>query len=130
MKIEKLLNKYNLPNLLVGSDGQDLINKSLVFESIELNGRSSAEVHWLFKPEQAQGSAAAVIRYFPGGSAPAHMHIGYELIYMLEGEMETTTGTVKENDLILLEPGSVHASKSTKGCIALIVWQQRVRHLD
>ncbi|MGD6740055.1 cupin domain-containing protein [Photobacterium leiognathi subsp. mandapamensis] len=120
----------NLPNFLRGLAEESLRTEQLNFVPIEMNGRACAEVHWLFKAEQANGAAAAVIRYYPGGSAPPHLHTGYELIYMLEGEMKTSTGTVKKNDLILLEPDSIHASCSDKGCIALIIWQQAVQPLS
>lgn len=126
MQTDINMQSESLPNFLLGLAHASLQKKDLEFEPIQTNGRSSAEVHWLFKAEQADGSAAAVIRYYPGGVSPPHEHTGYELIYMLEGEMKTSTGVVKENDLILLEPGSVHSSSSEKGCLALIVWQKAV----
>ncbi len=118
-----------LPRLLVGNFADDLLNKDLSFEPIIHNGRTSAEVHWLYKPEETNGSAAAIIRYYAGGSGQMHLHTGYELIYILEGEMVTTTGVVKKNDLILLKPGSAHASNCSDGCVALIIWQQPVQTL-
>lgn len=122
-------NSFLLPQLLIGRFSDDLRNKELCFEPIVQNGRVSAEVHWLFKAEEANGSAAAIIRYHSGGSGQMHMHTGFELIYILEGEMETTSGVVKKNDLVLLEPGSVHASRCNDGCVALIIWQQPVETL-
>ena len=120
----------NLPNFVRGLAEESLRTEQLNFVPIEMNGRTCAEVHWLFKPDQADGTAAAVIRYCPGGSTPFPLHTGYELIYMLEGEMKTSTGIVKKNDLILLDPGSIHASCSDKGCIALIIWQKAVQELS
>lgn len=120
----------SLPKLLVGALDYDLQIENLKFEPIEKNGRASAEVHWLFKPEEANGSAAAVIRYFAGGDAPLHLHTGFELIYMLEGSMQTSTGEVSKNDLILLKPDSIHKSCSKAGCLALIIWQQSVKMLN
>ncbi|WP_052298079.1 cupin domain-containing protein [Moritella sp. PE36] len=117
----------SLPRLLVGSLKRNLKHENLEFEPINKNGRASAEVHWLFKAEEADGSAAAVIRYYAGGDAPPHLHTGFELIYILEGEMQTSTGEVKKNDLILLKPGSIHKSSSKSGCLALIIWQQPVK---
>lgn len=120
----------SLPRLLVGSLERDLKLENLKFEPINKNGRASAEVHWLFKAEEAGGAAAAVIRYYAGGDAPPHLHTGFEMIYMLEGEMQTSTGVVKKNDLILLKPGSIHESSSKSGCLALIVWQQPVEMMS
>ncbi|WP_446470721.1 cupin domain-containing protein [Xenorhabdus stockiae] len=131
--MENLLNfekvKNSLPKLLVGSLSENLHSENLKFESINKNGRASAEVHWLFKAEEANGSAAAIIHYYAGGNAPPHLHTGFELIYILEGEMKTSTGIVKKNDLVLLKPGSIHKSSSKIGCIALIVWQQPVAEI-
>lgn len=118
-----------LPRLLVGSFAHDLQSQSFNFEPIIHDGRSSAEVHWLYKSDDANGSAAAIIHYHAGGSGQMHLHTGYELIYILEGEMVTTTGVVKKNDLILLKPGSAHASSCSEGCVALIIWQQSVQTL-
>lgn len=125
LKITEVL----LPRLLIGISSDDLILKELYFEPIVKNGRSSAEVHWLFKPEEANGSAAAIIRYHAGGSGKMHLHTGFELIYILKGEIETTSGRLKKNDLVLLRPGSVHASRCSDGCVALIIWQQPVQTL-
>ncbi|MGF1860890.1 cupin domain-containing protein [Photobacterium profundum] len=128
--LEKIDFQGSLPKLLVGALDHDLQIENLKFEPIEKNGRASAEVHWLFKPEEANGSAAAVIRYFAGGDAPPHLHTGFELIYMLEGSMQTSTGEVSKNDLILLKPESIHKSSSKAGCLALIIWQQPVKMLN
>lgn len=121
--------ELSLPRLLIGNFSDDLLDKKLYFEPIMENGRESAEVHWLFKAEEANGSAAAIIRYHAGGIGKMHLHTGFELIYILEGEMETTSGVVKKNDLVLLKPGSVHASRCSDGCVALIIWQQPVQTL-
>ena len=118
-----------LPHLLVGDFADSLKDKKLSFEPIIHNGRTNADIRWLYKPEETNGSAAAIIRYHKGGSGKMHLHTGYELIYIFEGEMETTTGVVKKNDLVLLKPGSVHASKCSDGCVALIIWQQPVQTL-
>lgn len=119
-----------LPVLLRESLGGMLERSEIRFEPLNSGARASAEVCWLFRPEQAHGSAAALIRYLPGGSAPPHRHTSFELIYMLEGEMITTQGSVKKNDLVLLPPGSVHASRSETGALALIIWNQPVQLID
>ncbi|WIM83978.1 cupin domain-containing protein [Gallibacterium anatis] len=116
----------NLPCLLVGNQDKELMIQDFEFEKIETDGRLGAMVHWLFKSENSNDSSAAIIHYVPGGIGPKHIHLGYELIYVLDGEMETTSGTVKKNDLVLLKPGSIHGSISKKGCTALIIWQKPV----
>ncbi len=119
-----------LPVLLRENLEGVLSSAPIAFEPHGGGARAQAEVHWLFKPEEAHGSAAALIRYLPGGRAPRHRHSSFELIYMLEGEMVTSQGVVKKNDLILLPPGSEHASHSDTGCLALIIWNQPVQLID
>lgn len=119
-----------LPVLLAQSLGDMLEKTEIRFEPLGSGARTSAEVCWLFRPDEAHGAAAALIRYLPGGNAPPHRHTSFELIYMLEGEMITTQGRVKKNDLILLPPGSEHASRSETGALALIVWNRPVQLID
>ncbi len=119
-----------LPRFLVGILGERLRSEDIKFEPIVSNGRTNAEVHWLFKGEEANGASAAIIRYHKGGHSPLHLHTGFELMYMLEGEIHTSTGTVRKNDLVLLKPGSKHESwASDIGCIGLIVWLEPVKKL-
>ncbi|HBF31890.1 cupin domain-containing protein [Rhizobium sp.] len=122
--------KSALPRLLfpAGSDQFDV--RTLDFERIKAEGRQDSSAAYLFRAEEADGCAAAVIRYAPGGAAPPHRHHGYELIYVLDGEMKTTHGVVRTNDLVLLPPGSVHASSTDTGCLALIVWQRPVEKME
>ncbi len=115
-----------LPNLLIGDKRESLKNGDLNFEPIIKDGRTAAELHWLFKNDEKNGASAAIIKYHPGGNQPAHIHNGHELIYILEGEMITSTGVVKKNDLVVLNPGSSHSSSCEKGCLALIVWLKPV----
>jgi len=120
----------SLPVLLQQNLQGTLHGTEICFEPLQAGSRSDAEICWLYRPEEAHGSGAALIRYQPGGQAPLHLHTSFELIYMLEGEMITSQGKVKKNDLILLPPGSQHSSKSETGCLALIVWNQPVQLID
>ena len=121
---------FGLPTLFLEGLQGVLSVAEINFEPLQAGSRSNADIFWLFRPEEARGSAAALIRYHPGGKAPLHLHTSFELIYMLEGEMITTQGKVKKNDLILLPPGSQHASRSETGCIALILWNQPVQLIN
>ena len=127
--MNQLFDPTTFPNLLLGDKEEALTKGELVFESIIKDGRAEAEVHWLFKADQANGASAAIIKYLPGGSVPPHFHNGHELIFVLDGEMITSTGTVKKNDLVLLKPGSSHSSSCEIGCLALILWMQSVSPL-
>ena len=96
------------------------------FKPLDSAGRSKAEVHYLYKVEKSCGSSAAIVRYSPGGETPAHRHPCYELVYILDGEVETDQGVFKKNDLIIMPPDSTHSSRSPKGCLALIIWNMPV----
>ena len=103
--------------------------EQLDFEPLVTDGRVGAEIHRLYTTEETgpDGPAAAIVRYLPGAEARAHVHPGYELIFVLGGELETEDGTYGENSLLLMEPNSVHAPRSPKGFTALVVWERPVR---
>lgn len=113
-----------LPVLLKEDESGTLTEAKIDFTSFNANSRSKSEIHWLFRPEETGGCGAAIIRYHPGGRSPLHVHTGFELAYIFEGEMITSQGTVKKNDLMLLPPGSQHHSRSETGCLALIIWEK------
>lgn len=118
-----------LPRLFSGLPGAPFVEQDLVFEPLLKDGRVSVEIHRLYSTEDTgvDGPAAALVRYLPGGAAKAHVHPGYELIYVLSGELETDDGVYPPNSLLMMYPGSVHAPRSPKGCVGLAVWEKPVR---
>ncbi|UOF90069.1 cupin domain-containing protein [Fodinisporobacter ferrooxydans] len=113
-----------LPVLLKENQLGILSETEIEFTSFSAKARSKSEIHWLFRPEETGGSGAALVRYQPGGQSPLHVHTGFELAYIFDGEMITNQGVVKKNDLMLLPPGSQHSSRSETGCLALIIWEK------
>lgn len=91
-----------------------------------------AEMHTLYSTKETgpEGPAAAIMRYLPGATAPAHIHPGYEIIFILHGELETDDGIYGPNSLLVMPPDSVHAPRSPRGCVGLVVWEQPVRVSD
>ncbi|WP_267244237.1 cupin domain-containing protein [Streptomyces sp. PR69] len=118
-----------LPTLFANLPSGEFGLAELEFEPLVSDGRVGAEIHRLYSTEQTgpQGPAAAVVRYLPGAEARSHRHPGFELIYVLSGELETEGGLHPAGSLLVLEPGSVHAPRSPKGCLALVVWEQPVQ---
>lgn len=96
------------------------------FEMFSDTERLKSDIMWIHCPDEISESGAAIIKYYPGGVSPLHLHPSYELIYIFEGEMLTDQGVVKKGDLIILPPGSKHSSKSDIGCLALIIWDKPV----
>ncbi|MEU2059708.1 cupin domain-containing protein [Streptomyces sp. NPDC013455] len=119
----------NLPLLFAKLASGEFGVAELDFQPLTADGRTNAEIHRLYGPEQTGegGPAAAVVRYLPGAAARTHRHPGYELIYVLDGELETEAGVHPAGSLLSMEPDSVHTPRSPKGCLALVVWEQPVQ---
>ena len=67
-----------------------------------------------------------MLRYYPGARAAMHLHPGFELIFVLDGTLETATGIHRAGTLEVCAPGSVHAPWSEEGCVLLVVWEKPV----
>lgn len=120
-----------LPVLFSGLPGESFNEQELDFKPLDKDGRMGAEIHPLYTTDDTGegGPAAAILRYLPGATAPSHRHPGYELIYVLSGELETDDGVYPANSLLVMPPNSVHAPRSPKGCVGLVVWERPVQPL-
>ena len=121
----------HLPTLFTALASGESAFQDVDFEPLVTDGRVGAEIHSLYSTRQTgeNGPAAALVRYRPGAAAKPHRHQGYELIYIFSGELETDDGVFGPNSLLVMEPGSVHAPRSEKGCTTLAVWEQPVTPL-
>jgi anti-sigma factor ChrR (cupin superfamily) len=110
----------------LGQSTEDLAK--LEFMPLRADGRIGVEVHALYTTDQtgSDGPAASLVRYQPGAGAPTHRHVGYELIYVFEGELITEDGIHPANTLLTMPPGSVHTPHSETGCLLLVVWESPV----
>lgn len=122
-------------------DGYQIINGLLdvtskpldvSFQKMNVPGREGVEIHPLYTTEQTgpDGPAAAIVRYLPGATVRRHVHPGWELILVLEGELVNDGGTHGPGTLEVLPPNSTHALHSEKGCTFLVVWEQPVRPVE
>jgi anti-sigma factor ChrR (cupin superfamily) len=75
----------------------------------------------------AQGPRAALLHYLPGASVPAHEHVGYEHILILEGSQQDEKTTYTKGCLVIHAPDSQHQIHSPNGCVVLGVWQKPVK---
>ena len=101
----------------------------LVFTPYEVEGRKGVSLHSLYdtRAEDVEGPAAAIVRYAPGALTPRHLHPGWELLLVLEGELIDDRGRHGAGVLQIYPPGSTHELSSQQGCTFLVVWEQPVR---
>ena len=78
------------------------------------------------KNENNEGPSAALLRYEPGARVTRHVHLGYELIFVLDGVLQNDNGAHEAGTLEICPPGSTHELWSEQGCIFLVVWEQPV----
>jgi anti-sigma factor ChrR (cupin superfamily) len=74
--------------------------------------------------------SAALLRYAPGASVPAHNHAGYEHIFVLQGSQRDDHGEYLRGTCVISPPGSHHAVTSEHGCLVLAIWNHSVEMLD
>ncbi|MFI9309316.1 cupin domain-containing protein [Streptomyces triculaminicus] len=104
-----------LRNLLT-TEGLD----ALEWETWTEPGRSGVELHRLYVTDDTRPGSALVTRMRPGAHGDLHEHLGYELVFVLEGELVNDNGDrYTAGDLIVEEPGSVHQVSTEKGCVLL-----------
>jgi anti-sigma factor ChrR (cupin superfamily) len=82
-----------------------------------------------FYADGEQGPSAALLRYQPGASVPAHLHPGFEHILILEGAQEDERGRYGRGSLLIHGPGTRHRVASPEGCVALAIWVKPVEIL-
>jgi len=87
--------------------------------------RPGIEIHRLYQTD-AGGPAAALLRYAPGATVPAHDHSGYEHIIVLSGSQQDERGVYPTGTVVINPPGSGHTVLSEAGCIVLIIWEKPV----
>jgi anti-sigma factor ChrR (cupin superfamily) len=83
--------------------------------------RPGVEFHALYG-QPGQGPAAALLRYAPGASVPAHRHGGSEHILVLAGSQRDEYGPYEAGTLLVSPPGSRHTVTSDDGCLVLAIW--------
>lgn len=102
---------------------------ALPFKAYDQPGREGVAIFPLYDTSDTgpTGPAAALVRYGAGAQVKRHIHPGYELILVLEGELINDAGRHGPGTLEVCPPGSSHALGSETGCTFLVVWEQPVR---
>lgn len=72
------------------------------------------------------GPSAALLRYAPGASVPAHQHTGHEHIIVLSGSQHDERGHYGPGSCVIHGPGTGHTVSSKHGCIVLAIWHRPI----
>ncbi|OCL22854.1 hypothetical protein A9G07_07240 [Gilliamella sp. wkB72] len=83
--------------------------------------REGVEIAVIFDESPSGGPDMAFLRYSMGSRSPAHVHIGYESVFVVKGVYIENGVEYKPGMLIVRAPGTVHSlgAKSDEGCIIL-----------
>jgi anti-sigma factor ChrR (cupin superfamily) len=98
------------------------------FQQYVQPGREAVGAHWLYTGEQTgPGCAEAYVAQFgPGAHGDLHRHLGFEVLFVFEGELHNDNGDVYGPGALVVErPGSVHRVSSEHGCLVLVVREKR-----
>jgi anti-sigma factor ChrR (cupin superfamily) len=88
--------------------------------------RPGVTAHWLYKEDDG-GASAVLLRYEPGARVAEHEHVGYEHIFVLEGDEYDENGSYPAGSFVINPPGTKHSPGSVGGCIALLIYEKAVR---
>ncbi len=88
--------------------------------------RPGVSAHWLYD-DGGGGPAAVLLRYEPGARVSEHEHIGYEHMFVLEGEEFDEHGSYPTGSFVVNPPGTRHSPGSHNGCVALLIYEKAVR---
>ena len=93
--------------------------------------RKNVLIHLLFDntKDDPTGSDAALIRYLLGAFVPRHLHLGYEMVLVLQGEYVENDVLYRPGSLIIRAPGTTHEMRSSAGCTILAMRDVPVQQL-
>lgn len=101
------------------------------FEPYQPGLRTNVLIHLLFdnKKDDPNGSDAALIKYLPGAFTPRHLHIGYEMVLVLDGQYVENDVLYGPGSLIIRAPGTTHEMRTIDGCTLLAMRDIPVKQL-
>ncbi len=103
----------------------------LDFQQYQLGLRTNVLIYPLFDntKKDPYGSDAAIIRYLPDAFTPRHLHVGYEMVLVLEGEYVENDVLYMPGSLIIRAPGTTHEMRTINGCTLLAMRDIPVKQL-
>jgi len=91
--------------------------------------RPGVTAHWLYR-EEGGGASAVLLRYEPGARVAEHEHVGYEHMFVLDGDEYDEHGTYPAGSFVINPPGTKHSPGSKSGCVALLIYEKAVRFVE
>jgi hypothetical protein len=109
----------------------DVVLPDIDYAEYQPGLRKNVLIHLLFDntKDDPAGSDAAIIRYLPGAFVPRHLHMGYEMVLVLQGEYVENDIPYGPGSLIIRAPGTTHEMRSTPGCTILAMRDVPVKQL-
>lgn len=101
------------------------------FKPYQSELRKNVLIHILFDctKEDPPGPDMALIKYLPGAFTPRHLHTGYEVVFVLQGEYIENDVLYKPGSLIVRAPGTTHEMRSDTGATFLAMRATPVKQL-
>jgi anti-sigma factor ChrR (cupin superfamily) len=111
--------------------GEVRLPPDIEFSAYQPGLRQKVLIHTLFDntKDDPAGSDAALIRYLPGAFTPRHLHVGYEMVLVLDGDYIENDVSFGPGALIIRAPGTTHEMRSTAGCTILAMRDVPVKQL-
>lgn len=88
--------------------------------------RPGVTAHWLYG-DFHNGQSAVLLRYEPGARVAEHEHVGYEHMFVLDGDQFDEHGEYPAGTFVVNPPGTRHSPGSRSGCVALLIYEKPVR---
>ncbi|MFC5908056.1 cupin domain-containing protein [Streptacidiphilus monticola] len=108
--------------------GDGLTDGQITWHPYVQPGRDAVDVRWLYTGDETgpDGAEAYIAHFRPGAHGDLHRHLGFELLFILDGELVNDNGQrYRAGTLVLERPGSIHRVASPEGCKMLVVREKR-----
>jgi acetyl-CoA synthetase len=91
-------------------------------------GRDAVDVHWLYTGDETgpDGAEAYLANFLPGAHGDLHRHLGFEILFVIDGELVNDNGDrYLPGTLVVEHPDSIHRVSSPRGCKLLVIREKR-----
>jgi acetyl-CoA synthetase len=108
--------------------GAGLTNGQIQWRPYTQPGRDAVDVHWLYTGDETgpDGAEAYVANFLPGSHGDLHRHLGFEILFVIDGELVNDNGDrYLPGTLVVERPDSIHRVSSPNGCKLLVIREKR-----